>query len=184
MHGGRAWAESGGLGKGATFFVDVPLPRTGSSLGEVPIVTPPTEIQSDTLSGLVICAVDDDPDARDIVNATLRRAGATVHSASSCTEFIAILDKLIPETPPQILLLDLAMPGEDGFAVLNNTRALERRKGFDGEHFIPAIAVTAFTDIDRSRVLEKGFSDHVAKPIEPSLLIGAIRRALRERDPV
>lgn len=175
MHGGRAWAESDGPGKGASFTIEIPLPRSVAPAAVA--AGPKIEIQNDSLAGVRICAVDDDPDARDVINATLQRAGATVHSASSGTDLIAILDRLLPSERPDVVILDLAMPGEDGFAVLGHVRALEKRKGMDDNGgFIPAIAVTAFTDIERSRVLEKGFSEHVGKPFDPATLVNAILR--------
>ncbi|HKO88457.1 MAG TPA: PAS domain S-box protein [Burkholderiales bacterium] len=175
MHGGRVWAESEGQAKGATFTVEIPLPVSGTAVAQAP-AAPAPEFQDDSLAGLTICAVDDDPDARDIVNATLRRAGATVHSASSGTDLIAILDSLMPETRPDVMLMDLAMPGEDGFAVLGNVRALEKRKGLGDGKRVPVIAVTAFTDIERTRVLEKGFAEHVGKPFDPNALVNTILR--------
>jgi CheY-like chemotaxis protein len=69
------------------------------------------------------------------------------------------------------------MPGEDGFSVLARVRALERSKSLPAESAMPAIAVTAFTEINRTRVLEHGFFDHVSKPIDPATLVASIRRA-------
>lgn len=175
MHGGRVWAESEGPGKGATFTVEIPMPISGAVAPESATPAQP-ESPDDSLMGLCICAVDDDPDARDIINATLRRAGATVHSASSGADLIAILDNLMPQTRPDVMLMDLAMPGEDGFAVLNNVRALEKRKGLGDGKRVPVIAVTAFTDIERTRVLEKGFAEHVGKPFDPPTLVNTILR--------
>lgn len=175
MHGGHVRAESEGPGKGAAFTVEIPLltPRADAPQASA---SPQTELQDNSLAGLCICAVDDDPDARDILNATLRRAGATVHSASSGTDFIAMLNELMPATRPDVMLMDLAMPGEDGFAVLDNVRALEKRKGLNNGMQVPAIAVTAFTDIERLRVMEKGFAEHVGKPFDPHVLVNTILR--------
>jgi CheY-like chemotaxis protein len=58
-------------------------------------------------------------------------------------------------------------------------RDLEHRKGVAPSAWIPAIAVTAFTEVSRERVLEQGFIDHVAKPIDPARLVATIRGAIR-----
>ena len=130
-----------------------------------------------------ICSLDDDPDARDVITLTLRQAGAEVRAVASGAELIAMLDQELPATGPDILLMDLAMPDEDGFTVLARVRELERRKEVPAASAIPAIAVTAFTEVRRDRVLEQGFVDHVAKPIDPARLISAIRHAMRgQRD--
>ena len=63
--------------------------------------------------------------------------------------------------------------------MLARVRDLERRTGIAPRSGIPAIAVTAFTEVARERVLERGFVDHVAKPIDPVRLVAAIRRATR-----
>jgi CheY-like chemotaxis protein len=83
----------------------------------------------------------------------------------------------LPGSAPDVLLLDLAMPDEDGFTVLARVRALESAKSARGP--TPAIAVTAFTEVSRARVMERGFTDHVSKPIDPSTLVASIRRAVR-----
>jgi PAS domain S-box-containing protein len=182
MHNGRVWAESDGPGRGAAFSVELPL-----------LSMPRAEQQSDSgysgepngeadLNGLCVCALDDDPDARDIVQVSLRRAGASVHCASSGADLLAQLEEMLPGETPHVLLLDLAMPGEDGFSVLARVRELELRKNGDSSHRIPAIAVTAFTDINRARVIDKGFSEHVAKPFDPGALVATIRRVLAESE--
>jgi CheY-like chemotaxis protein len=71
------------------------------------------------------------------------------------------------------------MPDEDGFTVLARVRALEAGKNIGTGEAIPAIAVTAFTEVSRARVIEHGFSDHVSKPIDPAKLVSSIRAALR-----
>jgi CheY-like chemotaxis protein len=126
---------------------------------------------------MLIYTLDDDPDARDVISLTLRQAGAEVRALSSGAELIAALDGLLPGSAPDVLLLDLAMPDEDGFTVLARVRALESAKSARGP--TPAIAVTAFTEVSRARVMERGFTDHVSKPIDPSTLVASIRRAVR-----
>ncbi|HJZ68795.1 MAG TPA: response regulator, partial [Blastocatellia bacterium] len=69
-----------------------------------------------------------------------------------------------------VLILDIAMPEEDGYTVLKKVRALEGQRG-EGMHPIPAIALTAFArSEDRLRALQAGFHMHVAKPVEPAEL--------------
>ena len=60
-------------------------------------------------------------------------------------------------------------------------RALEGRKAVPQGAEIPAIAVTAFTEVSRDRVIEQGFTDHVSKPIDPARLVATIRRAMHAR---
>ncbi|MGZ9014345.1 MAG: ATP-binding protein, partial [Burkholderiales bacterium] len=177
LHGGRVHAHSEGLGKGSTFTVELPMtpaePRAPSA-ESAPVATPPIG----GLAGTTIYTLDDDPDARDVIGLTLRQAGAEARTLSTGAELIAMLDAQLPATTPDVLLLDLAMPDEDGFTVLARVRALERSKA--GQVAIPAIAVTAFTEVSRARVIEAGFADHVSKPIDPAKLVSAIRRAMRE----
>jgi CheY-like chemotaxis protein len=101
-----------------------------------------------------------------------------VRTVSSGAELIAVLDNQLPARRPDVLLMDLAMPDEDGFTVLAKVRELEKRKAVPPEQSIPAIAVTAFTEVNRSRVVERGFVDHVSKPIDPERLVASVRRAV------
>jgi CheY-like chemotaxis protein len=73
------------------------------------------------------------------------------------------------------------MPGEDGFAVLARVRSIEADSGIGPEGSIPAIAVTAFTQVDRRRLAAAGFRDLVAKPIDADRLVAAIRAVLEPR---
>jgi CheY-like chemotaxis protein len=74
------------------------------------------------------------------------------------------------------------MPDEDGFTVLARIRAFEARKGVAAGVAIPAIAVTAFTEVSRARVIEQGFTDHVSKPIDPAKLVASVLRAMSARE--
>ncbi|MGZ5226047.1 MAG: PAS domain S-box protein, partial [Burkholderiales bacterium] len=182
LHGGRVTASSEGIGKGATFIVELPLPEPEQeeSASKAGPNAQPAAISG--LAGVRIGMLDDDPDARDVISLTLRQAGAEVRALATGAELIALLDKLLPAARPDVLLMDLAMPDEDGFTVLARIRALETRKGTPAGASIPAIAVTAFTEVSRARVIEQGFADHVSKPIDPATLIASIRRALSARE--
>jgi PAS domain S-box-containing protein len=180
LHGGQVRAESEGPGKGSAFIVELPLPATHLR-SDAPSGVEIRTVAQNALTGTRICALDDDPDARDIIALTLKQAGADVRTVSTGTELISLLDERLPSDPPDVLLLDLAMPDEDGFAVLQKVRALEQRKAGNGERAIPAIAVTAFTEINRTRVTERGFADHVSKPIDAAKLIASIRGAMQAR---
>lgn len=176
LHGGTVTARSEGVGRGSTFTVELPL-----SDAHEPDITVPRAASGATggLAGVSICALDDDPDARDVISLTLTQAGAHVRTVSSGAELISMLDQALPGMRPDVLLMDLAMPDEDGFTVLARVRTLEASKAVPSGASIPAIAVTAFTEVSRDRVMEQGFIDHVAKPIDTARLVASIQRALR-----
>jgi PAS domain S-box-containing protein len=178
LHGGRVSADSAGHDKGSTFVVELPLPGEGAHPDAAGLPPEENVRPGSPLSGTRVCALDDDPDARDVISLTLRQAGADVRTVSSGAELIAVLDNQLPARRPDVLLMDLAMPDEDGFTVLAKVRELEKRKAVPPEQSIPAIAVTAFTEVNRSRVVERGFVDHVSKPIDPERLVASVRRAV------
>ena len=121
LHGGRVHAYSEGVGKGSTFTVELPLPQSHLREPRPEAAAAPVSIGG--LAGMNIYTLDDDPDARDVIGLTLRQAGAEVRTLASGAELIAALDSQLPDTAPDILLLDLAMPDEDGFS---GTRARAR----------------------------------------------------------
>src|SRR5204863_13299 len=85
---------------------------------------------------------------------------------------IVARDGALAKQPPELLLLDLAMPGEDGFESLRRVRSMELARGF--EQPIPAIALTAFTQVERERLRAAGFTDRVDKPVDADKLVAAI----------
>jgi len=129
------------------------------------------------LKGLTIWVTDDDVDAHEVVTLTLRQAGAEVKCFSSAKALAAALEMALPANGPQVLLIDLAMPGEDGFEALRRARSIELACG--NERYTPALALTAFTQIERERLMAAGFADRVDKPVDADRLITAIRAALR-----
>ncbi|HZQ73885.1 MAG TPA: ATP-binding protein [Burkholderiales bacterium] len=180
LHGGQVRAESAGVGRGASFTVDLPAAPASAALSVAG--SPPAQERRRTpdgaLSGMRVWVADDDVDAHEVVQLTLGQTGAVVETFSSGGELVAALQRTLPERPPHVLLIDLAMPGEDGFEALRRVRAVELGCGADP---VPAIAFTAFTQIERERLVAAGFSDRVDKPVVPERLIAAIRAAVRER---
>jgi PAS domain S-box-containing protein len=174
LHGGTVHAESPGEGQGATFTVKLPLMAIGSKAIEPERVHPaaggsvPFDC-SPRLDGLRILIVDDDADIRALLIYTLEVCGAEVMAAASADEAISVLTA--SSTPMDILISDIGMPDEDGYALLRRVRALEPENG--GR--IPAIALTAYARTqDRRAALLAGFQSHVAKPVEPAELIAVI----------
>ena len=176
LHGGVVRADSAGPGRGAQFTIDLPALRAAADAeaGE-----PRTErpARAATLADRTVFVIDDDPDARETLAFTLREAGAIVEVFASGRE----LASRVRETPPDVLLLDLAMPEEDGFAVLARVRAVETAAGVGPGRATPALAVSAFTEFDRARLAEAGFRGLVAKPVDRERLVRAIGAVLDER---
>lgn len=168
LHGGRISAQSEGEGAGATFIVNLPLR-----------MVMPIKQNSDTegnmssqgkLNGFWILAVDDEADAREIVSFMLQINGAKVTTANSAVEALEIL-KTNDGRIPDLLLSDISMPFESGYALLEKVRALPPEHG--GE--IPAVALTAFNrPEDRAAAFEAGFQKHLGKPVDMDALIDAI----------
>jgi PAS domain S-box-containing protein len=178
LHGGQVRADSVGLGRGSTFTVE--LPAAPPSALRAPVAGPAERRGSNegALAGMRIWVLDDDPDAHEVATLTLRQAGALVQNAASAAELAGMLERTLPAQGPDVLLIDLAMPGEDGFEALRRVRSLEM--AFGAERYIPALALTAFTQVEREKLLAAGFTDRVDKPIDADKLIAAIRSALRE----
>jgi CheY-like chemotaxis protein/anti-sigma regulatory factor (Ser/Thr protein kinase) len=172
LHGGKVRAESEGVGRGATFTVELPAPAIATAVRSA---APAAGVRTAErrLSGLKVHVVDDDADAREVIGLALRQAGAAVEAFESGDALLVALER--GDSPPDVLLLDLAMPGEDGFAVLVRVRALEAARAVEPECELPAIAVSAFTQIDRQRLAAAGFRDRVAKPVDAERLVSAIR---------
>ena len=169
MHGGTVEAESAGRGRGATFKVTLPL--SVSDPGAEQPMPPPIERRS--LSGLRILAVDDNADTLDVLALILRAEGAVVRCASDADAACAIAQTWKAD----VLVLDLAMPGEDGYSLLRRLRALH-----GSEVAPPAIAVTGYAGVEaRDRAVASGFQAHLAKPFPVDELVAVIGQLADER---
>ena len=120
-----------------------------------------------SLTGVRALIVDDDPDAAELLSEGLRGQGASVVAVPGA----AAAFRAFQAERPDIVLSDIAMPNEDGLALIQRIRALPSDRG--GR--VPAIAVSAYARADdRERSLEAGFQLHVSKPIDIEQLVAAI----------
>jgi signal transduction histidine kinase len=171
LHGGTVRAKSPGSGQGSTFTVSLPVSiikqaerATPGIIRSVSSSARGETVELPSLAGVTILVVDDDADARQIMERILRDGGATVVTASSASGALAILPRLLPN----LLVSDIGMPNEDGYDLIKKVRALSRNDG----GATPAVALTAFVrSEDRLHALRSGYQMHVAKPVEPSELL-------------
>jgi PAS domain S-box-containing protein len=184
LHGGQVRADSPGLGKGATFTVDLPAAPLAAALAAIGAPSPEQRRRAieGALAGVRVWIADDDPDAHEVVALTLKQTGAEVQSFGSGLQLVAALEGVLMKEPPDLLLLDLAMPDQDGFETLRRVRSLELASGI--EQPVPAIALTAFTQVERERLRAAGFADRVDKPVDADKLVAAIRVILKDRQAV
>lgn len=164
-HGGTVSAASDGPGCGSVFSVRLP---TGRPPGAIESVASPG-----TLRGRRVLAVDDDESTQELVATMLLMYGVSVRTAGRAAEALQIMS----DWRPDVLLADIAMPGEDGYALLRRIRGLPAPLGT-----IPAVALTAYTDAESvQHAFAAGFDAHLGKPLEPHVLADALSKVLRLR---
>jgi len=164
QHGGQITAASDGSGCGSTFTVTFPLsPLEGASV-EAPSST---AVDQSLLSGVRVLVVDDEADTRGILRALLEQFGARPTVVATAGEaFTAAC-----HSRPDILLSDIAMPGEDGYTLLRRIRTT-----IDAAH-LPAAALSAYVDGEtKARAADAGFQEYLTKPIDPTALAQALAR--------
>jgi CheY-like chemotaxis protein len=124
--------------------------------------------------------VDDEDDARNLIETALAQYGADVVAVSSAAEAYALITAIPSQWWPDVMVSDIGMPGEDGYSLLRRLREWERARGAH----IPAVALTAYGRIeDRMRALSAGFQMHVTKPVDPDELATVIMSLIRRPMP-
>ncbi|MBD1867538.1 response regulator [Cyanobacteria bacterium FACHB-471] len=162
LHGGTICAESLGEGQGATFTIRLPLL----------VAQPDAQERSSSgsainLKGIQAVVVDDEVDTREIITLILEGYGTHVIATASVSEALEAVEQFNPD----ILVSDIGMPLEDGYALIRKVRELEPDRG----GMIPAIALTAYARLeDQHQSLTAGFQLHVPKPVEPEKLAKAV----------
>jgi PAS domain S-box-containing protein len=171
LHGGTVLADSAGEGEGATFSMILPFV---SPLTDVNVPTPFSSIEAGgfrddvpALDGLRVLVVDDEADARELVGTMLRQYGIEVTEVASASEGLEALRRL----KPNVLISDIGMPLEDGYALMRKVRALAADDG----GAIPAVALTAYArEEDQKNAIAAGFQQHLPKPVNPVKLLEII----------
>jgi len=182
FHGGTVSARSDGPGTGATFCIELPLMAADSDKAApdrqhpraTSFASAPTEHPS--LDGVTVLAVDDEPDARELLRRILEECGARVVLAASADDGLAAVRR----ERPDMIVSDIGMPGKDGYSFIRNVRQLSADEG--GR--TPAAAFTAFARAeDRMRALHAGFQTHLAKPADAAELTAVVASLATRREP-
>ena len=166
-HGGSVEAQSDGPGKGSNFTVRLPVRAVAVAPSDVVATAAPDPLVATApnvrLDGLSVLVVDDELDARLLLQEILSQHGAEVTVAQSADEARAALAL----TRPDVIVSDIGMPDEDGYSFIRKLRA--------GGARMPAIALTAYAgQQDAQRAFVAGFQKHVTKPVDPARLVSVV----------
>jgi PAS domain S-box-containing protein len=173
LHGGRIRASSDGAGRGATFTLELPFIESRSDVvsqtSKVPAsVSASPESELPSLLGIRVLVIDDQEITRELIGTIFRRAGAEVNVAGSVREGL----NQFAATTPGVVVCDLAMPEEDGYAFVRAVRSSPTVS-----KSTPVIALTAFgRPEDRQQALAAGFDAYVKKPVDPEELASTVLR--------
>jgi len=186
MHGGTVAASSPGKGQGATFTVRFPIvspdvlqqPEKRPSGPELQQPTQPTQMEDgQTLDGVCVLVVDDDLDTLEMLKVILKNRGAEVITAASARDALKALDHALPHA----LISDLAMPEQDGYALIKHVRERSPERGGN----LPAVALTAYArSEDRVHALTAGFQKYLSKPVDPNELVTVVANLTHPHHPV
>jgi PAS domain S-box-containing protein len=167
LHGGEVAVESEGPGSGALFRVCLPLRPIANETDERVTESGTTKappLERLRLAGLRVLIVDDDVDAREVLEDALVTAGSSVKAADSAAKGL----ELVRAFRPNVIVSDVGMPEQDGYAFMRHVRELGSRQGGD----VPSIALTGYARHgDRTQAIAAGFTAHVAKPVLPEELL-------------
>ena len=172
-HGGRIWAESAGVGHGATFTFTMPAATEEGERAAMGFSPKTGRDADEEAAAPVILVVDDDPRALGFIRDTLNSSGYKPVVTGEYQD----LSELIETHAPQLVLLDLVLPGIDGIELMTRMPELAE---------LPVIFISAYgRDETVAKALESGAADYIVKPFSPTELTARIRVALRKhREPV
>lgn len=160
LHGGTVTAASAGEGQGATFVVRLPAGATDAATGG-------DGAAGSSLEAVRILVLDDTEEGQKLLATILRSAGGTVKTCASAAEGIAAVSAF----RPHVIVADIGMPHDDGYAFVRTLRSLPAEQG----GLIPAAALTPTGHADEAHhALQSGFQTYVPKPVEPGQLVAAV----------
>jgi CheY-like chemotaxis protein len=173
LHGGSVRVKSAGIGQGSSFIVALPAsirePAKSEPTPQRTTTLPPTLAANVELNGLRVLVVDDEPDARNLVQRFLEDSGAVVAAAGSAKEALTLLSG----STFDVMVSDVGMPGGDGYDLIRRVRSLP-----NANCNVPAIALTAYARAeDRVKAIASGFQTHIAKPVEAVELLTIVAGA-------
>ena len=172
IHGGSVRANSQGLNKGSSFTVELPILQSPSFDRESTLGKDGGN-DSPSLANLTVLVVEDEADAREMLKLTLEQHGVAVVTADSVKQALIEYDRYQPD----ILISDISMPTEDGYALIRQIRSSQ-----NSQNNIPAIALTAYArEEDKQLALNAGFNLHLPKPIEPLRLIESLSQLINQK---
>ena len=120
-----------------------------------------------TLAGIAVLLVEDEDDTRTMLAAALQDYGASVTAVASVSAALASMK----ETPPHVVVSDIGMPEEDGYSLM-----MKIRSGVVPR--VPGVALTAYArPEDKARAFESGFTYHLAKPVDPLVVVKTVKEA-------
>jgi len=170
-HGGRIWAESAGEGEGATFSFTIPIASVASVTSLSDAARGAVHLRKVTRRGerTRVLAVDDEPQILRYFQRTLGEAGYEAIVTSDPSQ----VARLVEAEEPDLILLDLIIPGTSGFDLLRHIREFSN---------VPVIIVTASErEEDTVQALKMGADDYITKPFSPSELFARMEATLRRR---
>ncbi|HSC10581.1 MAG TPA: ATP-binding protein [Rhodanobacteraceae bacterium] len=174
LHGGDIAAASAGVNHGSTFTVSLPLAPGMAAQKFKPLAdsAPPSAQGQTSLRGCKVLLVEDEQDARELTEGVLRFAGATILAVDSAAAALGVIEDFRPD----VLLSDIGMSEASGYDLIRQVRASPSVAVRD----VAAIALTAFArPEDRVLARAAGFQQHLSKPVDNDVLIGAVRAAVR-----
>jgi CheY-like chemotaxis protein len=182
LHGGNVDAESPGPGKGSTFTVRLPqllVPSLDKLEATGAWQTPGESLAQNSLAGLTVLAVEDQPDMLEYLRRVLEEHGARVIAATSGAEALDAVRNAWVDGGVDLFVSDLGLPGMDGYELIRHVREVLGLGPAD----LPAVAVTAFArSEDRKRALDAGFQAHLSKPYQVAQLVSVLNAVCKRDD--
>ena len=179
LHGGTIAVDSPGPSLGTTFTVRLPLagaapPVNAAQPAGARNAAPAPAVPEADLTGLKVLVVDDAIDTLDVLEQILRHSGAATVGASGALQALA----MVAQERPHVIVSDIGMPEIDGLEMMRRLRQLGEAEG----GATPALALTALTrQDDRNKAMRAGFTEYLAKPVEPTVLVATIAQVAGQR---